>query len=246
VSNFKLAVAQVPSMRGDVATNINIHLKAIDKAAELGTSYLVFPELSLTGYEPELALALAFSKDDSRLAPLIESAVKNNISIAVGVPLRTEGLPNIGLVVISQAGIVDSYSKMNLHPGEELYFSKGDKHHCLSMNNLTITNAICADANQPKHVQHCVRLGADVYIAGVLITESGYKNDTAQMENYAKKFNILVAMANHAQPTGNWIPIGKSAIWSGKGLLASANETQSALVVAEKHESDWVAQVVEL
>jgi len=66
------------------------------------------------------------------------------------------------------------------------------------------------------------------------------------MENYAKKFNILVAMANHTQPTGNWIPIGKSAIWSGKGLLASANETQSALVVAEKHESDWVAQVVEL
>jgi len=45
----------------------------------------LFPELSITGSEPELELA--FSKEDNRLQALIDSAIKNNIKIGVGAPL---------------------------------------------------------------------------------------------------------------------------------------------------------------
>ena len=153
--NFKLAVAQISSIGGDVVTNINRHIRVIEKAAERGISYLVFPELSLTGYAPELAFKLAFSKDDYRLKPLIESAIKHNIIIGIGAPLVSQSLPTIGLIIISPDGAIDTYSKMNLHPGEERYFSKGDKYHCLSIDDLTIGNAICADANQDKHIYPC-------------------------------------------------------------------------------------------
>ena len=54
------------------------------------------------------------------------------------------------------------------------------------------------------------------------------------MAAYANKYNMLVAMANHNQPTGNWAPIGKSAIWSNTGLLACASNNQNSLVVTEK------------
>jgi predicted amidohydrolase len=47
--NFKIAVAQVPSLRGDIEANIETHIRAIKAASQSGVSYIVFPELSLTG-----------------------------------------------------------------------------------------------------------------------------------------------------------------------------------------------------
>ncbi len=104
MSNLKIAVAQVPSIKGDVDENIKTHLVAIEKASQLGVSYIAFPELSITGYEPELAAKLAFSTDDIRLKPLIDSAIENKIKIGVGAPLKSDGLPKIGLIIISEIG----------------------------------------------------------------------------------------------------------------------------------------------
>ncbi|MBO1256253.1 carbon-nitrogen hydrolase family protein [Alteromonas sp. 5E99-2] len=246
MSNLKISVAQIASIKGNVDENLSIHLKAIEKASELGVSYIVFPELSLTGYEPELAKHLAFSIDDKRLQPLIDSAVRNNINIGVGAPLMSDGLPKIGLIIVSQSGAINTYEKMHLHPGEEDYFDKGECHNVVTISSTNIANGICADANNASHVQACSDLGAEVYIAGVLITEAGYDSDTAVMAEYANQYNMLVAMANHNQPTGKWAPIGKSAIWSNEGLLACASEYQNALVVAEKMNTKWFGQVVEI
>src|SRR5262245_53260102 len=58
-TNFKIAAAQVPSVRGDIDANIAIHAAAMAAAARHGVTVLVFPELSLTGYEPDLAAELA-------------------------------------------------------------------------------------------------------------------------------------------------------------------------------------------
>jgi predicted amidohydrolase len=230
--NLKIAVAQVTSIKGNIDDNITTHLEAIKKASALGVSYVVFPELSLTGYEPDLAAQLAFSNNDKRLTPLIDCAIEHNIQIGVGAPLESDGLPKIGLIIISESGTVETYEKMYLHSGEEAYFSKGANHKLITMGHTKIANAICADTNNETHVNECSALGASIYIAGVLISEAGY--------------NMLVAMANHNKPTGGWLPIGQSAIWSNAGLLARATKTQNALVVAEKLDNAWSGQVFEI
>jgi predicted amidohydrolase len=244
--NLKIAVAQVTSIKGNIDDNITTHLEAIKKASALGVSYVVFPELSLTGYEPDLAAQLAFSNNDKRLTPLIDCAIEHNIQIGVGAPLESDGLPKIGLIIISESGTVETYEKMYLHSGEEAYFSKGANHKLITMGHTKIANAICADTNNETHVNECSALGASIYIAGVLISEAGYDSDTAVMKEYAKEYNMLVAMANHNKPTGGWLPIGQSAIWSNAGLLARATKTQNALVVAEKLDNAWSGQVFEI
>ncbi|MCC2604791.1 carbon-nitrogen hydrolase family protein [Planctobacterium marinum] len=205
---------------------------------------MVFPELSLTGYEPELAKELSFTHEDSRLQPLIDMAIDKNISIGAGAPLKGENLPKIGLLFISAAGTVESYAKMNLHPGEDKFFDKGEHFHHVNLGGYLVDNAICADTNNEKHAEHYFGLGAAIYVAGVLITKGGYQADTEVMKNYAKKFDLLVAMANHNRPTGGWAAAGKSAIWSKDGLLATANETQSAIVVAEQCATGWSGCVI--
>ena len=246
MQNIKVAVAQISSVDGDVAANIAVHLNAIEKAASVSVSYIVFPELSLTGYLPNRASSLAFTVDDKRLHSLIEIAKLNKITIGVGLPLLTTGLPHIGLAIIDPTGRVESYAKMNLHSGEAIYFSVGDKRHIFELGNIKVANAICADINHIEHAKGCAALGADVYMASVLITAGGYDADTQMMSRYAREFNMLVAMANHNRPTGDWRPVGKSAIWTASGLLICADETQNALVIAERKEHEWIGQVVDL
>lgn len=246
MDNIKVAVAQVSSIKGNVEANIEVHLKALIKASQLGVNYLVFPELSLTGYEPELALALAFDKNDKRLNTLIDASIKYNITIAIGAPLSCKQLPKIALFILYPSGCVDVYEKMYLHSGEALYFSEGHRHHHIEIHSTKIVNAICADTNHLEHVKYCTEINASIYIAGVLISESGYVDDVAALQSYAKNFNLLVAIANHNKPSGGWKPIGRSAMWSSSGLLAQANETQDALLVAERKDNQWTAQVYEI
>lgn len=85
---FKIAAAQVPSVRGDVDGNIATHAAAMAAAAKYEVAVLVFPELSLTGYEPDLAAELAITAGDSRLAPLLALAREHQIEAVVGAPLH--------------------------------------------------------------------------------------------------------------------------------------------------------------
>ncbi|MDP3815719.1 carbon-nitrogen hydrolase family protein [Pseudomonas sp.] len=246
MSPLKIAVAQAPSIQGDVDANILLHAEFIKIARAHDVAYLVFPELSLTGYEPELASALAFTVDDARLQPLIALAVANNMHIVVGAPIATDSKPSIGAFTISPRGSIETYAKMHLHPGEDRYFTAGRAHHVITVGGTKIANAICADTNHRSHAEWCAESGATIYIAGVLITARGYAADTRQLQAHARNLNMLVAMANHSQPTGGWKPIGKSAIWAPSGLIASANETSNALLIAEKNPTGWTGSAIEI
>ena len=47
---YKIALAQIDSILGDVKKNLKHHLRVIDKAVRRQANLIVFPELSLTGY----------------------------------------------------------------------------------------------------------------------------------------------------------------------------------------------------
>ena len=48
---FTLAAAQYPAAAADIACNLERHLEFVAQAAEQQVQLLVFPELSLSGYE---------------------------------------------------------------------------------------------------------------------------------------------------------------------------------------------------
>ena len=63
-----IAVTQIKPVKGDIESNIDNHIKLIDLAVSNGAGAIFFPELSITGYEPELAKELSTDKDDKRFA----------------------------------------------------------------------------------------------------------------------------------------------------------------------------------
>ncbi len=92
-----VAAAQAVSARGDVKANLDQHCRLAELAADAGTSVTVFPELSLTGYEPGIAAALAFSAEDERLKPLVDLADSRKVTLVVrwAISVLPYGPPNI-------------------------------------------------------------------------------------------------------------------------------------------------------
>ncbi|MDR1336591.1 MAG: hypothetical protein LBK22_07175 [Tannerella sp.] len=78
-----LASAQTRVKQGNIESSLNDHYNLIDLASRNQADLIVFPEMSITGYEREKALDLAFTEKDSRLDVLRQlSAEKQMILIA--------------------------------------------------------------------------------------------------------------------------------------------------------------------
>ena len=86
---MKICIAQTRPIKGDIDQNIASHIKFIERAADLHASAIFFPELSLTGYEPELAKALATTAADIRFKIFQQICNAKSITIGAGVPTST-------------------------------------------------------------------------------------------------------------------------------------------------------------
>ncbi|WP_016703095.1 carbon-nitrogen hydrolase family protein [Pseudomonas chlororaphis] len=240
-----LAAAQSISIAGDLPGNIARHQAFIRIAAEQGVQLLVFPELSLTGYEPALAAELALLPQSPLLQPLRDLARELGVTAVVGMPIRlsAEGPLLIGALVLAADGSLAVYSKQHLHAGEEQVFSRGTGGANLTFAEDQVALAVCADFSQASHARAAAQSGAGIYAAGVLISEKGYAADTALLQGYAVEHAMLVLMANHGGPTGGWVSAGRSAIWGPDGgLIVTAAGTGDELLIARRTAGRWNGQ----
>lgn len=82
------AAAQCAIRAGDISANLKLHIDFMQHACEQGVGLLLFPELSLTRYEPTLAKALAEYIDSPLLSPLRHLAREASMTTIVDLPLR--------------------------------------------------------------------------------------------------------------------------------------------------------------
>lgn len=249
MNTLVVAAAQSISIAGDLPANIARHQHLIQVAAAQGVQLLVFPELSLTGYERGLAAELAIAPDAQVLQPLRDLARELCITAVVGMPIRLSptGPVLIGALVLAADGSLGVYSKQHLHAGEEAVFAPGSGGSVLTLGVDRIALAVCADFSHASHAAAAADSGANIYAAGVLITEGGYGPDTALLQGYAPEHSMVVLMANHGGATGGWESAGRSAIWAADGsLIAAAPGIGELLVIARRNRDEWSGQVAEV
>ena len=112
---MKLCVAQTRPVKGDISANITHHKKIIDLAIGIGADTIIFPELSITGYEPELAHVLATDKDDAQFTVFQQISDAKNITIGIGVPTKSFSGISITMVLFQPNKPRETYSKRYLH-----------------------------------------------------------------------------------------------------------------------------------
>jgi predicted amidohydrolase len=170
-----IAAAQSASVPGDISQNVANHVRFATIAAEHRVQLLVFPELSLTGYELTLARSNALRPDSGELKPLRHLSTQAQMTIVAGAPVLTDnGELHVAALALRPDGSVSTYAKVHVHESELGVFTPGPGGATLMVEDATIALAICADASHPQHAAGAAAHGAGVYAAGVMIDEIGY------------------------------------------------------------------------
>ena len=245
MAGLRIAAAQSASVAGDIGANVRRHCAFIDAAAGAGVQLLVFPELSLSGYEPALLAASLLKADDPRLEPLRERAQALGMTIVVGAPLPNgDGLPFIGAIAFQPDGRTATYRKHFLHPGEEQFASAGGAvSKVIDVRGVPVALAICADTSNQQHPHAAMIAGATLYAAGSVISDAGYAREQQLLSGYAKLFNLQILLANHAFETGGYTSAGRSAVWLPDGQLLVEAPGQGELLVLADEDSGSVLPV---
>lgn len=255
-----LAAAQTIPAPGDLDANLDQHRELARVASAEGARIVVFPELSLTGYELELASELALSEDDPRLEPLVETARSSAIALIVGAPVRIGPRLHLGAFVLSPDRTVQLYTKRRLGafpddvggggpvpPPESTVFEPGDREPLVEIGGERAAVAICAEAGRASHVTRVEGRGARAYLASSFVIPSDLEDDTARLRRCAELQSTPVVFSNFGGPSGGLPAAGRSAIWSGAGdLLARLEGSGKGVAVAVDRPDGWDAAAIML
>ncbi|MFI7518512.1 carbon-nitrogen hydrolase family protein [Micromonospora globbae] len=214
-----VAVAQPLCVPYDVAANARAHAAAI-RAAD--ARVVVFPELSLTGYELD---APVVATDDERLAPVVAVCADTGALALVGAPVAGAGdRRHIGVLAVDGAAARVAYRKMWLGGAEPAHFAPGPEPAVVEVDGWRLGLAVCKDTGVPRHAADTAALGIDAYVAGAVDRpeEAGVQDERAR--RIAADHGVWVGIASFAGATGGGYArtAGRSRIWSPQGRVVVA------------------------
>jgi predicted amidohydrolase len=211
-----IAVAQPLCVAYEVAANALTHAAMIRLA---GARVVVFPELSLTGYELD---APAIVVDDPRLLAIVEACAATESMALVGAPVDGEaGTVHVGMLAVDGTGVTVVYRKMWLGGAEPERFSPGTTPAVLEVDGWRLGLAICKDTGVPAHAAETVALGIDAYVAGILESAEDAAIPDERARRVTNDHHVWVAMASFAGSTGGGYDeaAGRSGIWAPDGTV---------------------------
>jgi len=230
---MKVSIAQTRPVKGNIEKNLENHLKFIEKATRNEADIIVFPELSLTGYEPDLSRQLATNKADKRFKVFQEISDAKKITIGVGIPTTEHENIFITMLIFRPNAEIIQYSKQYLYETETEFFKAATNPIVLPFDVKNIVApAICYETSIEEHAQNAHEKNANIYMASVLNSINGIDKDLNRISNIAKQYSMTAFMANYVGQSGGYECAGKSTIWNDKGeIIAQLSQNEEAILI---------------
>ena len=241
--NLKVGIAQMAPEAGNISANIAKHKEFILQAAKAGVELLVFPELSLTGYEfDEDFPDKAISREDELFAEL--SNLAPEMRIIIGFVEESESSLFYNSVAKIYRGNVDFvHRKINLPTygdlNEDKWFSEGRNIESFIVDHWRAGILTCADLWNPSLVNLEALHGAKLLIAPMNSADGSVKFDNQSnwkrtVSFYSFIYAMPVIMANRVGMEGKNKFWGGSCIYGPTGeLIAEGAKYDEDLVVGE-------------
>lgn len=222
---MKIALAQFAPIKGDLDENILKHERLIKEASKSEARVILFPELSLTGYEPALAAGLGFHSRDPRLHIFNTLSAQHNIIIVAGAPVYEHSKLYIGALLFFPDGKTGTYYKEQLHPGEDEFFSPSKAAAQFPFYDGALQLGICADFTNAEIIARNAARNCKVYLFSALISKSGKTNDFDLLSNIARTHGVTVCLSNFTGESGGYDCAGSSSVWMPDGSLVAQMTT---------------------
>ena len=241
----------------DVELSAKHHLELIDEAADAGAQLVVFPEISLQGYPPDIdrfypgRIADAFANaervpDGPHVVAIAEQARARKIHVIFGLnELGDEGgIIYNTMVLTGPDGHIGSYRKVHVGITEQLTWRRGNDWPVFDTPFGKIGMLICYDKMWPESCRELTLRGADILVMstawGMLVGEQD--PDTNVFADLYRLFDRARAAENHrwfvssnfVGELGGTNYIGLSQIVDPLGrVVATSGTTAPGLVLAD-------------
>jgi len=244
-AKLRVAAAQIDPTEADISQNLSKHIEFIDAAHEQNVDLLVFPELSLTGYQirsrtPDLAI----TRDDKRLIELAERA--GDMTVVAGFVEESLAAQFHNSAAALRAGKVQFiHRKLNLatygNLEEAKYFARG-RYVDVYVHEPPWTAAIfiCADSWNPGLIHLASLYGATLLIIPIASSREAVGLDFSNPDGwetalsfYGMLYGMPIVMANHCGTREGETYWGGSRIVDPHGKTLAMGGTDEELVVAD-------------
>lgn len=242
---LRVAAAQIDPTEADIEKNLDKHMHFIDMARSKGVEVLVFPELSLTGYQVRSQTPdLAITPDDPRLLEL--AAYAGDMTVIAG--FVEEGYAvqfHNSAAALRNGEIKFIHRKLNLatygNLEEAKYFARGRYIEVFTHRQpWTGSIFICADAWNPGLVHLAALAGATFLAMPVASSHEAVGIDFSNplgwetaIKFYGMMYGMPVIMTNHCGSREGERYWGGSRIVDAHGKLLAVGGSGEELVVAD-------------
>ena len=207
-----IAAAQPACTAKDVERNALEHADTIRAA---NARVVVFPELSLTGYELD-----ADPVAPNALGAIVDACAETGTVALVGAPVAGgHGEIWIGTFRVTAAGAEVVYGKSYLGGDEPARFTPGSGPVAIEIDGWRIGLGICKDTGVDRHVAETAALDVDLYLAGLVHLPEELDEQERRGIEIARRCGSYVVFASFAGPTGGGYErtAGVSTIWARDG-----------------------------
>jgi NAD+ synthase (glutamine-hydrolysing) len=240
MARLRIALAQINTIVGDLARNVERIVAAIEQAREAGADLVLFPEMAVTGYPPEDLLLKPSFVAASRAA--VDELAPHSAGLTAVVGFAdVEGDVFNAAAVLHDGALTGIYHKQFLPTygvfDEDRYFRAGTTNRIFRLGEAVLGVSICEDIwypEGPPQVQ--ARAGAQVLLN---LSASPYHAGKAaarerMLATRAADNVAIVAFCNLVGGQDELVFDGASVLFDERGeLVARGAQFQEDLVIGE-------------
>ncbi|GAB3261877.1 carbon-nitrogen hydrolase family protein [Kineosporia babensis] len=237
LSELTVAVVQAVPVDGDLEANLRGTESLVEQlvTSAAGADLIVFPELSLTGYDLSLLADERnwFTPGDERLNAVRKIAAEHGTTVVVGAPVRVGEHQHIASMVLTGDAPDVVAAKTHLHGAENDLVEPGTGPVVISVAGWNVGLAVCYDTAFPAHAQQAKERGAQAYVASVLFTQGEERRLDVRMAARAVDHGMFSVTANlGGYPLGQRSAGGSGACApDGTVLAVAAGRDQEVVTV---------------
>ncbi len=243
-ATLRVAAAQIWPTEADIGENVDKHCAYIDRAREQDVDILVFPELSLTGYQLKSKTPdLAITRNDPRLLQIASHA--RDMTVIAGFVEEGYAAQFHNSAAVLRNGMVQFiHRKLNLatygNLEEAKYFARG-RYVDVYVHEppWTLGIFICADAWNPGLIHLAGLYGATLLIIPIASSREAVGLDFSNPEGwhtalsfYGMLYGMPIVMSNHSGSRDGETYWGGSRVIGPHGQILSIGGEAEELVVA--------------
>ena len=234
----ELTVAAVQSVPrpGGLAANITEHVGLLEDAHGHGARLVVFPELSLTGYDLDLLADESnwLTSPSAQLSDLQVACERMGIVAVVGAAVREpDGTPRLASVMVRPGTAPLIAGKMHLHGREPELFEPAVQPTVVDVDGWSVALAVCFDVAEPSHAAEAAAAGADLYAASAVYVRGEERRLDLHFGARAMDSRFFALLANAGGESALGPSCGNSGIWGPDGhRIVHASGTGPEVVTA--------------